>query len=154
MKFPREVYAPSSRVFDCSAVQLVYPAHYQVRRIRTTGTLSINDTCISVSQAIAGLEVGLEPIDETRYAVWFCRLPLSELRNLTISSFLDGVSLCVRHVKVFNLQWVQIPSGIWVAPAGSYRSDARRKRTRRSLRDKCVAFGDAASRQAVIASER
>jgi hypothetical protein len=28
-------------------------------------------------------------------------------------------------------QWVQIPPGIWVAPAGSYRSDAGRKRNRR-----------------------
>ena len=25
-------------------------------------------------------------------------------------------------VKVVDLQWVQLPPGIWVAPAGSYRS--------------------------------
>jgi putative transposase len=86
MKLPREVYAPSSRVFDCSAVQLVYPAHYHVRKIRINGRLSIKNVCISISQAIAGLEVGLEPIDETRYVVWFCRLPLGEL-DLTTSSF-------------------------------------------------------------------
>jgi hypothetical protein len=60
----------------------------------------------------------------------------------------------VRSVKVFNLQQVQILPGIWVAPAGSYRSDAGRKRNRRSLRDRRVAIGDSASRQAVIASER
>ena len=46
-------------------------------------------------------------------------------------------------------QWVQIPHGNWVAPAGSYRSDAGRKRNRRSLRDETGRFGDSASRQAV-----
>ncbi len=86
MKFPREVYAPSSRVFDCSAVQLVYPAHYHVRKIHSNRTLEIKKVCIAISQSIAGLEVGLEPIDETRYVVWFCRLPLGEL-DLTTSSF-------------------------------------------------------------------
>ena len=36
-----------------------------------------------------------------------------------------GVSLCVRRdpVSGVGLQWVQIPPGNWVAPAGSYRSE-------------------------------
>ena len=34
---------------------------------------------IYISQAIAGLEVGLESIGDNRYTVWFCRLPLGEL---------------------------------------------------------------------------
>ena len=44
--------------------------------------------------------------------------------------------------------------GSWVAQAGSYRSDAGKRGNRRSLRDRRVAIGDSASRQAVIASER
>ncbi len=38
----------------------------------------------------------------------------------------SGDTIHVRRGKVFNLQWVQIPPGNWVAPAGSYRSDAWR----------------------------
>jgi hypothetical protein len=53
---------------------------------------------------------------------------------------LRGVKLCVRRVKVFDLQQVKLLSGIWVAPAGSYRSDVGRKRNRRSLRDTWVAL--------------
>jgi transposase InsO family protein len=86
MKLPREVYAPSLRVFDGSEVQLVYPVHYQVRTIRRVGTLRISYIEIFISEALAGLEVGLESIGETRYTVWFCRLPLGEL-DLTTRSF-------------------------------------------------------------------
>jgi putative transposase len=86
MKLPREFYTPSSRVFDRSPVQLVYPSHYRVRKIRTNGKLSIDNIQIFVSQAIAGLEVGLERIDDTRYTTWFCRLPLGEL-DVTTASF-------------------------------------------------------------------
>ena len=75
------------------------------------------------------------------------------LRGLSLC-FFRGFSLCLRRVKVFNLQWVRLPPGTWVAPAVSYRSDPWRKRTRRSLRDRRVAIGGSASRQAVIASER
>ena len=40
---------------------------------------------VFISQAIAGLEVGLEPLNEKRYTVWFCRLPLGELDLTTVS---------------------------------------------------------------------
>src|SRR5208337_4083980 len=33
-----------------------------------------------------------------------------------------GQAPSVRREKVLGLQWVQFPSGNWVAPAGSYRS--------------------------------
>ncbi len=38
----------------------------------------------------------------------------------------SGDTIPVRRDKVLDLQWVQIPPGIWIAPAGSYRSDAWR----------------------------
>ena len=37
--------------------------------------------------------------------------------------WLRSVRLCVRRAKVFDLQQVKLLPGIWVAPAGSYRSD-------------------------------
>jgi transposase InsO family protein len=86
MKFPREVYVASSRSFQPSPVQLVYPSHYQVRKVKANGCLKINNLLISVSQALSGLEVGLESIGNNRYSVWFCRLALGEL-DLTTASF-------------------------------------------------------------------
>ena len=86
MKFPCELYVTSSRLFDPSTVQLVYPSHYQVRKIKASGYLNLHNIVISVSQALAGLEVGLESIGDNRYTVWFCRLPLGEL-DVTTASF-------------------------------------------------------------------
>ena len=86
MKFPREVYVTSSRLFDPGTVQLVYPSHYLVRKVKANGCLNLHNILISVSQALAGLEVGLESIGNNRYSVWFCRLPLGEL-DLTTASF-------------------------------------------------------------------
>jgi putative transposase len=86
MKVPRDVYVTSSRLFDPNAVQLVYPGHYHVRRVKPDGCLSLHNVLISVSQALAGLEVGLESIGGNRYSIWFCRLRLGEL-DLTTASF-------------------------------------------------------------------
>jgi hypothetical protein len=86
MKLPCEVYASSSRIFDRSEVQLVYPSHYHVRKIKTNGTLSMRNIVSYIYEAIAGFEVGVEPIGDTQYTVWFWRLPLGEL-DLTTASF-------------------------------------------------------------------
>jgi hypothetical protein len=42
----------------------------------------------------------------------------------------SGDTIDVRRGKVLNLQWVQIPPGIWVDPAGSYPSDGGGNKTR------------------------
>jgi hypothetical protein len=54
----------------------------------------------------------------------------------------------VRRVEGVGLQWVQIPPGNWVAPAGSYRSGGGGNETVGAFETVCR-FGDAASRQAV-----
>ncbi len=86
MKCPCELYATSSRSFDPNGVELVYPSHYHRRKVKSNGYININDIAISVSQAFAGLDVGLESIGDNRYTVWFCRLPLGEL-DVTTASF-------------------------------------------------------------------
>ena len=66
--------------------------------------------------------------------------PHNQSAKTIISRYTIGVRPNVRRVEGIGLQWVQFPPGIWVAPAGSYRSDVRRKRNRRSLRDRRVAW--------------
>jgi hypothetical protein len=63
MKFPCEVYAPSSRTFDRRAVKLVYPSHCYVRKVRGSGIISIRNEDVFVSEAIAGLVIRQSSID-------------------------------------------------------------------------------------------
>jgi transposase InsO family protein len=79
MRVPAEVYEPSPRKFDPSPVELEYPSNYAVRKVQTTGTITLHHKSINVSAALSGYEVGLEPVGECRWAVWFCRLRLGEL---------------------------------------------------------------------------
>ncbi len=86
MRVPHDVYQPSSRKFDPSPIQLVYPTEYLVRKISSYGIVKIENIRVGVTQALSGWEVGLEPISAVRYAVWFCRLCLGEV-NLTTEKF-------------------------------------------------------------------
>ena len=55
---------------------------------------------------------------------------------------------CVRREKVLFLQWVKLPPGNWVAPAGSYRSGGGGNETVGAF-ETDGSLGDSASRQAV-----
>ena len=43
------------------------------------GHVKIHSRHVSVSQALQGLDVGLEPLDDHRLAVWFCKLCLGQI---------------------------------------------------------------------------
>jgi transposase InsO family protein len=79
MQVPNELYQPSSRKFDPSPVELIYPNGYLVRKVASRGTVKIRNERVSVSTALRGFDVGLEWIDDDRLAVWFCRLRLGEI---------------------------------------------------------------------------
>ena len=79
MRVPQEIYQLSSRKFDPSPIELVYPDGYLVRKVNTIGKVTIHNKCVSISQALQGFEVGLEPTTSNCLAVWFCRLCLGKL---------------------------------------------------------------------------
>jgi len=79
MRVPRDVYQSSPRKFDSSSIELTYPSDYLVRKVHHTGSVHIRHVCVGVSQALRGLEIGLQPISGNEYAVWFCRLRLGEI---------------------------------------------------------------------------
>ncbi len=79
MRVPRAVYEDSSRRFDPSPQELIYPADYLVRKVNSIGTVTVQNVRTSVSAALSGWDVGLKALDQERYAVWFCRLCLGEL---------------------------------------------------------------------------
>ena len=86
MRFPREVYERSSREYNPSAIELSYPAGYLARRVATNGEAKVRNMRIGISVALAGYGIGLESIDDWRYALWFGRLCLGEV-NLQTQSF-------------------------------------------------------------------
>lgn len=86
MRVPKDVYEASPRKFDPRPTELAYPSGYLVRKINGGGELKVSNRRISVSTALAGLEVGLEPLPNNRFATWLCRLRLGEL-DLESESF-------------------------------------------------------------------
>jgi transposase InsO family protein len=79
MRVPKDVYQPSSRKYDPAPVELEYPLDYTIRKIASTGEVKMANRRVTISVALSGWEVGLQPITPQRYAVWFCRLRLGEL---------------------------------------------------------------------------
>lgn len=86
MRVPGEVYERSSRSFDTSVVELRYPAGYLRRRVSGSGQAKIRNKRIAISMALSGYDVGLESVDDWRYALWFGRLCMGEV-NLQTESF-------------------------------------------------------------------
>jgi len=86
MRVPGEFYESSPRKFDPAPVELMYPATHLVRKVLRPGTVTLHSRSVSVSAALGGWTVGLEPLEAQRYAVWFCRLRLGEL-DLTTNKF-------------------------------------------------------------------
>ena len=80
MRVPHELYQASPRKFDPAvAVELTYPAGYLVRKVHTTGAVSITSRLVRITEALRGLQIGLQPLAEDRLAVWFCRLCLGQI---------------------------------------------------------------------------
>jgi transposase InsO family protein len=86
MRVPRAVYEDSSRRYDPSPLELIYPADHLVRKVSGKGDVKVQNVRTNVSAALSGWDVGLKAVDHERYAVWFCRLCLGEL-NLGTAKF-------------------------------------------------------------------
>lgn len=78
MRVPNELYQPSSRRYEAGEVELEYPLGYLRRRVTPAGTICLQSIPISVSTALVGWDVGLQP-EQDRYGLWFCRLRLGDL---------------------------------------------------------------------------
>lgn len=90
MRIPGEVYERSARAYDPTAVELRYPTGFLQRRVGCSGQLTIGNMKVGLSLALAGYDVGLESLDDRRYAVWFGRLCLGDI-DLNTRSFQPAV---------------------------------------------------------------
>jgi transposase InsO family protein len=78
MRLPAELYQSSTRRYESGEVELEYPLGYLRRRVSSAGMICLQGHRVSVSESLAGRDVGLQP-EKDRYGLWFCRLRLGEV---------------------------------------------------------------------------
>lgn len=71
MKKPAQVYQRSRVTYEDKPIVLAYPERYIPRRVSSCGQVRSLRTYAFVSQALAGYDVGFEPLGGNRFAVWF-----------------------------------------------------------------------------------
>ena len=76
MRCPVQLYQKSERRFEGTPDQLDYPNGFLNRKVQQRGTISVESGWIPITTALAGWNVGLKPIDQRKYAVYFGRLNL------------------------------------------------------------------------------
>jgi transposase InsO family protein len=68
---PASVYRPSRRPYPTTLSEPTYPADYLTARAYPNGVISVQGTQWYLSHALAGELVGLQPVDEARWVVYF-----------------------------------------------------------------------------------
>jgi len=78
MKTPGDVYRCSPRRL-AGVKPYVYPAGFERRRVRKDGCIHFRGQCVNFSEALGKMEIGLEPVSENRWRVWFCDLAVEHV---------------------------------------------------------------------------
>jgi putative transposase len=76
MQTPADFYVVSSRSYPSRLAEPEYHDEWEVRRVRECGRIRWWSENVFVGRALAGEPVGLEPIDDGRWRVWFFDYPL------------------------------------------------------------------------------
>jgi transposase InsO family protein len=76
LETPGSVYRRSPRVYPQAPPEVVYPKTMETRRVTRCGTVRYAGFQRSLSQALAGYDVGFEYLGEHRFRVWFAGLCL------------------------------------------------------------------------------
>lgn len=71
LRTPAQLYTPSSRPYSSRTPQVNYPAHFEVRKADIDGRISWHDRPLRICKVLRGELIGLEPIEERRYHVFF-----------------------------------------------------------------------------------
>lgn len=76
-KVPAELYTPSLRSYDgVLPKSRVYPQDWEVRRVRGCGQMKWQNQDVRVTSALVGEAIGLEPLQDGLWGVWFQSLLL------------------------------------------------------------------------------
>jgi putative transposase len=80
MKTPADVYHSSPRHLS-DVKPYVYPAGFERRRLQEDGCIHFRGQSVNFSEALGRMEVGLQPVSENRWRVWFCDLAVGGLES-------------------------------------------------------------------------
>jgi hypothetical protein len=68
---PASYYAPALRPYPRRVAEVEYPDGWQVRRVSEGGQMRWQSQFVFVAHALEGEPVGLEPVDDGYWRVWF-----------------------------------------------------------------------------------
>jgi len=74
---PATAYRPSERLYPRRLPVVEYPEGLTVRTVRHDGCMRWRGRMVFVSETLKGEPVGLEPVADGRWVVYFCDLPLA-----------------------------------------------------------------------------
>jgi len=77
MPTPSACYAPSAREYPARLQEPEYGGAVQVRRVRERGAFSWKHENVFLSETLTGERIGLLPIDDRYYRVYFAAFPLA-----------------------------------------------------------------------------
>ena len=76
---PAEFYQPSPRPYPARVPKPEYDDRMVIRSVRQAGEIKWEGHRIYLGEVLAGENVGLEPISDEHYVVYFCKMPLGVL---------------------------------------------------------------------------
>jgi len=83
MRTPASCYAPSPRVYPARLREPDYDTSLRVRRVNRGGQFSWRHHDVFLSETLMGERVGLEPIDDRWYTIYFAQFPLGQFDSRT-----------------------------------------------------------------------
>ncbi len=84
MKYPQDLYAPSSRQYKAKMSQITYPKYYAVRKVDTSGHFYWEGQSIFVGEALNQISIGLRREDDSLYWVYFDKIHIANLDTETM----------------------------------------------------------------------
>ena len=77
MQTPSSLYEPSPREYPARVPEPEYGSALKVRRVRPCGNFTWGGEDVFLSEVLTGEPVGLLPLDERHYRVYFATFPLA-----------------------------------------------------------------------------
>lgn len=80
MQTPGDIYRCSPRRLS-EVKPYVYPSDFERRPVHQSGCIHLHGQHVNLSGTLGGMEVGIEPVGENRWRVWFCDLVVGGLES-------------------------------------------------------------------------
>jgi hypothetical protein len=87
MNTPGMLHQPSPRLFPDHVGDPDYPERFDIRRVKTSGTISIENKEVTLGSVLGRECVGLEPVQDGLWHLWFGPIFLGRLQALGRKSF-------------------------------------------------------------------